>query len=83
MFFFDFFSENDFFFQSILKWKCCDIDKFGIKMLYRVSVMDVVYEWGLYIMFRKDVVLEELNIVEKILDICNLIIVDFFFFEEL
>lgn len=45
--------------------------------------MDVVYEWGLYTMFRKDVVSEELNTVEKILDICDSITADFLSFEEL
>ena len=76
-------SENDSFPQCTSKWKRCDIDKLGIKMLYRGCAMDVVYEWGLYTMFRKDVVSEELNTVEKILDICDSIAADFLSFEEL
>nr|XP_022303812.1 uncharacterized protein LOC111111245 isoform X2 [Crassostrea virginica] len=76
-------SENDSFPQCTSQWKRCDIDKLGIKMLYRGCAMDVVYEWGLYTMFRKDVVSEELNTVEKILDICDSIAADFLSFEEL
>lgn len=45
--------------------------------------MDVIYEWGLYKLLWKDVVLEEFNVVEKIINICNFISIDFFFFEEL
>lgn len=45
--------------------------------------MCVVYEWGLYKLLRKDVVSEELNAMEKIINICNSIRADFTSFEEL
>ncbi|XP_062603760.1 uncharacterized protein LOC134265556 isoform X1 [Saccostrea cucullata] len=77
-------SKNDSFFpNSTSKWRRSDVDKLGIKLLYRACAMDVVYEWGLYKMFRKDVVSEELNTVEEILYVCNSIEADFTSFEEL
>ncbi|XP_061169204.1 uncharacterized protein LOC133178528 isoform X2 [Saccostrea echinata] len=76
-------SENDSFPNSTSKWRRSDIDKLGIKLSYRACAMDVVYEWGLYTMFRKDVVSEELNTVEEILYVCNSIEADFTSFEEL
>ncbi|XP_062590228.1 uncharacterized protein LOC134251825 isoform X2 [Saccostrea cucullata] len=69
--------------NSTSKWRRSDIDKLGIKLLYRAFAMDVVYEWGLYTMFRKDVVSEELNTVEEILHVCNSIEANFTSFEEL
>ncbi|XP_062606606.1 uncharacterized protein LOC134268371 isoform X2 [Saccostrea cucullata] len=76
-------SESDSFPSSTSKWRRTDVDKLGIKLAYRACAMDVVYEWGLYTMFRKDVVSEELNTVEEILYVCNSIEADFTSFEEL
>lgn len=74
---------NDSFPSNTTYWKRCHIEKLGIKLLYRSCAMDVVYEWGLYKLLRKDVVSEELNAVEKIMNICNSIRADFTSFEEL
>uniref|UniRef100_K1QNI4 Uncharacterized protein n=1 Tax=Magallana gigas TaxID=29159 RepID=K1QNI4_MAGGI len=74
---------NDYFPSNTTDWKRCHIEKLGIKPLYRYCAMDVVYEWGLYKLLRKDVVSEELNAVEKIINICNSISTDFSSFEEL
>lgn len=74
---------NDSFPSNTSDWKRCHIEKLGIKPLYRYYAMDVVYEWGLYKLLRKDVVSEELNAVEKIMNICNSISTDFSSFEEL
>ncbi|XP_061178539.1 uncharacterized protein LOC133187193 [Saccostrea echinata] len=75
--------ENDSFPGSTSEWKESDINKLGIKLLYRASAMDVVYEWGLYQMFRKDIVSEELNTVAEILNVCNSIEANFISFEDL
>lgn len=74
---------NDSFPSNTTDWKRCHIEKLGIKPLYRSCAMDVVYEWGLYKLLRKDVVSEELNAVEKIINICDSISADFSSFEEL
>lgn len=74
---------NDSFPSNITYWKRCHIEKLGIKSLYRSCAMDVVYEWGLYKLLRKDVVSEELNAIEKIINICNSIRADCTSFEEL
>lgn len=74
---------NDSFPSNTTYWKRCHIDKLGIKSLYRSCAMDVVYEWGLYKLLRKDVVSEELNAIKKIINICNSIRADCTSFEEL